>query len=119
MNRQSDHKQAVPLDSQEGRRILGKRTKHPCPNPEHRGQGHSTLIFTKDKNGEPASRFTSGQVLFFACKGCDEESYQKCRPACPDTHRPQRYVAITHDTHTKTTVTTSHCRACPPAATNR
>ena len=119
MNRHSDQPQAVPLNSQEGRRILGNRTKDPCPNPGHRNQGYSTLIFAKDQNGEPVPRFTSGQVLFFACKGCQEDKYKKSRPDCPDTHRPHRYAAITHDPLTKTTVTTSHCRACPMVGKTR
>ena len=112
MNARAPSPPQVDIDSPQAAQILGTLTKHPCSNPDHRGQGYSTLLFAVDEEGQPVPRFTNEQVLFFACRGCKEEARRASSPNCPPEHRPHRYAAITHDNKTKTTVTVSGCHAC-------
>ena len=64
----------TPLDpkSPQARRILKHLTPHPCPKAEHRKAAYARLVVTDEDGGQPRSRFTNGQILFYGCIACQE-----------------------------------------------
>lgn len=87
-------RQPVDPKSPEATRILRHLTRHPCPNPAHRGMAYSRLVVVKDHEGEPHSRFTDGQILFYGCVACQTETATQQVAQCPPEHRTSHRLEI-------------------------
>ena len=94
----------MKLNSPAALAILAQRraTLEPCALPEHKGDGYTTVIAEEVGPGEGRSLFTNNRVLFFRCRGCIEEIWQKLLPGCPPSHRAVRGWINQ----------TPHCHAC-------
>lgn len=97
--------QRMEIESPEAREMIARsgRTMEPCPRPEHRGLGCTSLMFALDREGKPEPRFTSNRVLFHTCLGCSDERWERQMPDCPASHRPYRGTTMDGN---------ALCRAC-------